>query len=159
MLYEMERDVESEIQQQMEDLIQPQISVNSLKLKPQGSQDYSVLDHMQRQLVQDSNQRSNQEEGNSEDNSQSMVYTCNVFLKYLETLYSLTPRKKKDQVQKELRTIEGILLTRLKASFEQSKKIEELIRQYVEHTKKNFLKKGNTAFLNKFNKKKNAAKP
>jgi len=36
-------------------------------------------------------------------------------------------------VQKELRTIENILLNQLKASFEQTKKVEELIKGYMEH--------------------------
>ena len=56
-----------------------------------------------------------------------------MFLKYLETLYSLNTGKKQDQVQQELRTIEGILLTQMKASFEQTKKIEDLIRLWVDH--------------------------
>jgi hypothetical protein len=47
----------------------------------------------------------------------NMVYIRNVFLKYLETLYSNTA-KGKDSVQLELRTIESILLTELKTSFE-----------------------------------------
>ena len=57
-------------------------------------------------------------------------------------------------MQKELRTIENILLTQLKATFEQTKKIEELIRQYSRHSKKNFLKKSGSIF-----KKKNTNKP
>ena len=56
----------------------------------------------------------------------------------------------------ELRTIENILLTQLKASFEQTKKIEMLIKQYCEHQKKNFLKKGTNSI---FGYKKNQNKP
>ena len=62
-----------------------------------------------------------------------MVYICNVFLKYLETLYSVDTGTKQDVVQQELRTIEGILLTEMKATFEQTKKIELLIKQFSLH--------------------------
>lgn len=90
-----------------------------------------------------------------EDNRETMQYVCNVFLKYLETLYSINTGKKQDQVQQELRTIEHILLTQMRASFEQTKKIEDLILISVEHNKKNFLKKGATFFSSK----KNSQKP
>ena len=59
---------------------------------------------------------------------ETLVYLCNVFLKYLETLYSLNTGKKQEQIWQELRTIESILLTEMKASFEQTKKIEQLIK-------------------------------
>ena len=43
----------------------------------------------------------------------------------------------------------------MKASFEQTKKIEDLIRLWVDHQKKNFLKKGTMSLFNK----KNAQRP
>jgi len=49
-----------------------------------------------------------------------VVYIRNVFLKYLETLYAFDTGKKQEVQQKELRTIENILLTELKCSFEQT---------------------------------------
>ena len=99
--------------------------------------------------------RNNAKGAQDESNRETLQFICNVFLKYLETLYSLKTGKKQDQVQQELRTIESILLTQMKASFEQTKKIEDLIRIYVEHNKKNFLKKS----ANFFGSKKNQQRP
>jgi len=86
-----------------------------------------------------------------DDGRETLQYVCNVYLKYLETLYSINTGKKQDQIQQELRTIEGILLTQMKASFEQTKKIEDLIRQFIVHQKQNFLVKSKTFFTTKKN--------
>lgn len=64
-----------------------------------------------------------------------------MFIKYLETLY-MPPGagKKPEQVQAELRTMEQLLLTQLKASFEQTRRVEELIKGHVERSKASYFK-------------------
>jgi len=62
-------------------------------------------------------------EGNS---AMQLEYTRNVLLKYLETLFAETTYDyiKNDQ----LRTMEGILMKEIKFSFEQTKRIESLVK-------------------------------
>jgi len=64
-------------------------------------------------------------------------------LKYLDRLYSQDSQKSPDVVQQELRTIESILLTELNATFEQTKKVEMMIKKSVAHkNSKSLWKKG-----------------
>ena len=79
-----------------------------------------VVDAMHKQLQEKANK--------SEEKPKENLTTLNLFLKYLDRLYSLEKTKSFEVVQQELRTIESILLTELNASFEQTKKIEQLIK-------------------------------
>lgn len=56
------------------------------------------------------------EETKKDDGSNTTI--CNLFLKYLDRLYSPDKQNRPEVVQQELRTIESILLTELHATFE-----------------------------------------
>jgi hypothetical protein len=55
----------------------------------------------------------------------------NIFPKYLETLFS----GKSEVHNEKLRTMENILLKELKVSFEQTKRIESLVKQHQDKSK------------------------
>ena len=70
-----------------------------------------------------------------------------LFLKYLERLHSVDRDKRAEVARQELRTLESILLTELRASFEQQKHVERLVKRKEEHRKsKGLWKAGQNIF-------------
>ena len=129
-LREQEKELESEIKRQQEELAPEQFNLESLNLKQELSSEVEVIQNLNNQLQDDATQNSRKvpAEAREDSNAEALVYICNVYLKYLETLYQPpNSGKKQEQIQSELRTIEQLLLTQLKASFEQTKRIEQMI--------------------------------
>lgn len=138
--YELEKELEEEIQA----VLDQQNNSSTFRPTPIKKQESntpdSVIDQINAQLqgtIQA--QDGKYEDGSGQD--EALIYICNVFLKYLETLYSIDTGKKQEVTQQELRTIESILLTEMKATFEQQKKIELLIKQFRLRQKKGFFAK------------------
>ena len=64
-------------------------NAESLNLKPESSSEVEVIQNLNNQL-QDSAEQNNRKvlaEAREESNAEALVYICNVFMKYLETLY------------------------------------------------------------------------
>lgn len=138
-LFEIEQELEGDINSQLEELVPDQFTTpNILRLQSSSSSEAQVLDNLNMQISSSTAKRNKQAvvQAQQKDAQESLAFICNIFLKYLETLYALNHgSKNKDQVQSELRTMENLLLTQLKASFEQTKRIEEIIKQYVDYSK------------------------
>jgi ribonuclease HI len=102
-----------------------------------------VVDEMERQIKYRSlPKESDQEEAKKAETNATV---CNLFLKYLDRLYSTDQQNRLEVVQQELRTIESILLTELNATFEQTKKVEMLVKRYYAAKKsKSLWNKGQT---------------
>ena len=71
---------------------------DNLKLKTPTESESSVIGHLNKQLASQGTKREVNAQALSEDQRETLQYICNVFLKYLETLYSLNTGKKQDQV-------------------------------------------------------------
>ena len=108
-LREQERELESELKRQQEELVPEQFNAESLNLKPESSSEVEVIQNLNNQL-QDNAEQNNRKvlaEAREDSNAEVLVYICNVFMKYLETLYQPpNSGKKQEQIQSELRTIE-----------------------------------------------------
>ena len=66
-----------------------QFNAESLNLKPESSSEVEVIQNLNNQL-QDNAEQNNRKvlaEAREDSNAEVLVYICNVFMKYLETLY------------------------------------------------------------------------
>lgn len=92
--YELEKELEEEIQATLEQQSNTStLRPTSIKQQESSGTADSILEQMNVQLQQ----ATQAQEGKAQDGSgrdETLVYICNVFLKYLETLYSIDTGKK-----------------------------------------------------------------
>ena len=88
-LREQEKELESEIKRQQEELAPEQFNLESINLKQELSSEVEVIQNLNNQLQDDATQNGRKvlAEAREDSNAEALVYICNVYLKYLETLY------------------------------------------------------------------------
>ena len=91
---EEEEQIENDIQQELDEIV-PEFNPSNLKLKQSSPSELSVVENLTNQMGSGV-QRKGANAAQDDSSREILQFICNVFLKYLEMLYSLKTGKKQD---------------------------------------------------------------